>query len=116
MRFRQVASNVRAAIILVLFLAVTTVAAILPDRIDDAAFWRMVTNFSEAGGTFVSENFVSNEPNFQWVLSRLKTSVKPGNAYLGVGPEQNFTYISALQPGIAFIIDIRRQNLVQHLM
>src|SRR5262249_18556850 len=32
------------------------------------------------------------------------------------GPEQNFTYIAALQPSIAFIIDIRRQNLLQHLM
>src|SRR5262249_55233470 len=28
----------------------------------------------------------------------------------------NFTYIVALRPKIAFIIDIRRQNLIQHLM
>src|SRR5262249_12780812 len=34
----------------------------------------------------------------------------------GVGPEQNFTYIAALEPKIAFIIDIRRQNLLEHLI
>jgi hypothetical protein len=33
-----------------------------------------------------------------------------------VGPEQNFTYIAALRPRIAFILDIRRQNLVEHLL
>jgi hypothetical protein len=35
---------------------------------------------------------------------------------MGVGPEQNFQYIAALKPKIAFIIDIRRQNMIQHLM
>src|SRR5262249_23409033 len=32
------------------------------------------------------------------------------------GPEQNFTYIAATQPKIAFIFDIRRQNMLKHLM
>jgi hypothetical protein len=36
--------------------------------------------------------------------------------YLGVGPDQNFTYIVSLKPKIAFIVDIRRQNMLQHLM
>src|SRR5262249_48992489 len=36
--------------------------------------------------------------------------------YVGVGPEQNFTYIAALQPKIAFICDIRRQNMIEHLI
>jgi hypothetical protein len=39
-----------------------------------------------------------------------------GGAYLGVGPEQNFTYIAAIQPKIAFIIDIRRDMMLEHLM
>src|SRR5262249_8546329 len=30
--------------------------------------------------------------------------------------EQNFTYIAALKPKIAFILDIRRQNMIEHLM
>ena len=36
--------------------------------------------------------------------------------YLGVGPEQNFSYIAAIRPVMAFIVDIRRQAVVQHLM
>src|SRR5207249_3483053 len=64
----------------------------------------------------LSDNFVSNELAFQDVLSELTGDRKPGGVYLGVGPEQNFTYIAALKPKIAFIFDIRRQNMVEHLM
>jgi hypothetical protein len=46
----------------------------------------------------------------------LKRTTKPGGVYLGVGPDQNFTYIVALQPKIVFIFDIRRQNALMHLM
>jgi hypothetical protein len=42
--------------------------------------------------------------------------VAPGGVYLGVGPEQNFTYIAAVRPKIAFIIDIRREIMLEHLM
>ena len=35
---------------------------------------------------------------------------------MGVGPEQNFTYITALKPSMVFITDIRRGNLDLHLM
>jgi len=101
---------------LLIVISAVAFAEALPDRIGDDAFWRMVRDFSEAGGSFTSENFVSNEPNFQHVLARLKEQTKPGGVYLGVGPEQNFTYISALRPAIAFIVDIRRQNLLEHLM
>ena len=31
---------------------------------------------------------------------------KPNRVYLGVGPEQNFTYISAVNPRMVFIVDI----------
>jgi hypothetical protein len=91
-------------------------AQTLPGQISDAAFWQMVVDFSEAGGSFVSENFVSNERGYQNLIPRLQAALKPGGVYLGVGPEQNFQYIAALKPRMAFIIDIRRQNLVQHLM
>src|SRR4029079_6245094 len=33
-----------------------------------------------------------------------------------VGPEQNFTYIAAMRPRIAFITDIRHGNLDLHLL
>ena len=91
-------------------------SAQIPQRLDNRVYWRLMNEMSETGGVFTSENLVSNEPNFQLILSRLKDRVKPGGVYLGVGPEQNFTYIAAFQPSIAFIIDIRRQNLVQHLL
>ena len=35
---------------------------------------------------------------------------------MGVGPEQNFTYIAALKPAMVFITDVRRGNLHLHLM
>src|SRR5438132_9257941 len=87
----------------------------LPKQLSDEAFWNMVTDFSEAGGYFRSDNFVSNEMTFQYVIKDLKKT-KPGGVYLGVGPDQNFTYIVAMRPKMAIIFDIRRQNMLQHLM
>src|SRR5437870_4620489 len=88
----------------------------LPIRITDQEFWKLVTDFSEKGGYFLSDNFVSNERLFQHALTELKRDRETAGAYLGVGPEQNFTYIVALKPRVAFIFDIRRQNMIQHLM
>jgi hypothetical protein len=88
----------------------------IPDRLSDSEFWSLITEFSEAGGYFRSDNFVSNESAFQRVIPDLQRRIKPGGVYLGVGPDQNFTYISALAPKAAFIIDIRRQNMLLHLM
>jgi hypothetical protein len=87
----------------------------LPTRLTDDAFWKLITDFSEPSGTFVSDNFVSNELAFQDVLTSLTDGHKPGGVYIGVGPEQNFTYIAALLPKIAFVFDIRRQNMIEHL-
>jgi hypothetical protein len=110
------AAAVVVAALLWLAPAPRTVAANLPKEISDADFWRMVGDFSEANGFFRSDNFVSNERQFQWVVSELKKDRSPDGVYLGVGPDQNFTYIGALEPKISFIIDIRRQNMLEHLM
>jgi len=88
----------------------------LPAQIADKAFWRMIGDFSEAGGFFRSDNLVSNETAFQHVIPELQRTLAPGGVYIGVGPDQNFTYIAALRPRIAFIVDIRRQNMLLHLM
>src|SRR4051794_458993 len=88
----------------------------LPGKLSDSEFWQLVTDLSEPNGQFQYENFVSNEYNLQWVIPSLSEKSGPPGAYIGVGPEQNFTYIAALHPKIAFIIDIRRQNLLEHLM
>jgi hypothetical protein len=91
-------------------------AAPLPSRLSDAQLWRMNAEYSEPNGYFRSDNFLSNETGFQYVIPDLRRRIAPGGVYLGVGPEQNFTYIVALQPKIAFIFDIRRGNMIAHLM
>lgn len=91
-------------------------AGALPRQISDAAFWQMIVDFSEPAGVFRSENLVSNERTLQVVIPELKRLTPPGGVYVGVGPDQNFTYISALKPRLAFVIDIRRQNMLLHLM
>src|ERR687891_250314 len=83
----------------------------LPERLTDEQFWAIVTESSEPGGSFRSDNLLSNELQMQHVIPELIKTAPPGRAYLGVGPEQNFTYISVLKPSIAFIVDIRRGNL-----
>ena len=93
-----------------------TAAEQLPSQLSDEDFWRLIADFSEEGGYFRSDNFVSNETTFQYPIPELISTIKPGGIYLGVGPDQNFTYIVALQPKLAFILDIRRQNMLQHLM
>ena len=87
----------------------------LPRVLTDQDFWQLITDFSEPESYFPSDNFLSNESGYQDVIPALLETLKPGGAYIGVGPEQNFTYIAAFQPGIAFIIDIRRQNMLEHL-
>src|SRR5215217_1037127 len=88
----------------------------LPDSLTDREFWQFFTTVSEEGGTFSSENFVSNEQTYQHVIPTLKRTLTPNGVYLGVGPEQNFTYIANLKPRMAVIFDIRRQNAMAHLM
>ena len=88
----------------------------LPTRLSDEAFWHLVTDFSEPNGFFRSDNFLSNEVEYQRVIPTLRSTLGTGGVYLGVGPEQNFSYIVALRPKLAFIVDIRRGNLHEHLL
>jgi hypothetical protein len=88
----------------------------LPKQLSDRTFWSLVNDLSEPGGYFRSDNFLSNETTYQEVIPELRKRATPDGVYLGVGPDQNFTYIAALKPRMAFIIDIRRQNMIEHLM
>lgn len=81
-----------------------------------AEFSRLVRDLSEEGGYFRSDNFTSNETSYLHVVDKLRELGATGGAYIGVGPEQNFTYIAKVRPRIAFILDIRRQAVIQHLM
>ncbi|PYU98144.1 MAG: hypothetical protein DMG10_29045 [Acidobacteria bacterium] len=86
------------------------------EDISAAGFSRIVREFSEEDGFFRSDNFVSNETSYLHILDKLRVMGGSGGAYIGVGPEQNFTYIAKMRPRIAFIVDIRRQAMIQHLM
>jgi hypothetical protein len=88
----------------------------LPDRLSDQEFWQMVADFSEPNGFFRSDNLLSNELGFPYVMTRLVKTAPAGRVYVGVGPEQNFNYIAGLKPRMAFIVDIRRGNLDLQLM
>jgi hypothetical protein len=90
---------------------------VLPGRLSDAEFWNLSSSLSEPGGYFrIVDNFTSNENEIGRLFPRVAALAAPGGVYLGVGPEQNLTYISALRPAMAFVIDIRRQAAIQHLM
>jgi hypothetical protein len=93
----------------------------LPRELSDREFWALTERLSEPGASFRSnsgspDNLLSNENSVSTVAAALGGLVKPGGVYLGVGPEQNFTYIAAMRPRIAFITDIRRGNLHLHLV
>ena len=115
MRMRASGSLLLAAacgILLATVHAQTTIPAALTDR----EFWDLIVTLSEPDGAFEDENFVSNELGYQRTMERLQQTVAPGGAFIGVGPEQNFHYVAAVRPSIAFVVDIRRQNAIQLLM
>jgi hypothetical protein len=88
----------------------------VPTELNDREFWRIIDDFSEPNGYFRSDNLLSNENAFQHVIPTLQSSLPTDGVYLGVGPEQNFTYIAALRPKLAFIVDIRRGNMNLQLL
>ena len=82
----------------------------------DTSFADLVNKLSEPDQHFFSDNYISNETSYLHVAQSLAKHGQQGGAYIGVGPEQNFSYIAMLKPKMAFIVDIRRENLVLHLL
>jgi hypothetical protein len=83
---------------------------------DTLPFARLVEQLSESGGYFDTDNLISNESSYLHVLGTIRAEGLQGGAYLGVGPDQNFSYIAAVRPQVAFIVDLRRDNLLLHLL
>ncbi len=79
-------------------------------------FAGLVARLSEPGGFFDSDNLVSNETSYLHVVPALHALRVRGGAYLGVGPEQNFSYLAEIRPDLALLIDIRRDNMLLHLL
>jgi hypothetical protein len=88
----------------------------LPEQLSDRDFWKLSQDLSEPPGYFRSDNLLSNELGLQYVIPELAKTSRPGRVYMGVGPEQNFTYIASIKPAMAFIVDVRRGNFQMHLM
>jgi hypothetical protein len=94
--------------------AIVTCGSAWPAGLSDNEFWKLSERVSEPAGTFaLADNYVSNEAHFaetvRWLTPR-------GGVYVGVGPEQNFSFVARLRPALAFIVDIRRENLDLHLL
>jgi hypothetical protein len=81
-----------------------------------APFASLVEQLSEPNGQFDTDNLISNEQSYLHVVPALEQAGLAGGVYIGVGPDQNFSYIARLRPAEAFIVDIRRDNLLLHLL
>ncbi|MDQ3520391.1 MAG: hypothetical protein M3466_18570 [Gemmatimonadota bacterium] len=116
---RYILAVVTAAITACTSLAQSTQRPGVPAQrggISDSAFASLVAQLSEEGGHFDTDNLISNESSYLHVTGTMRRLGLQGGAYIGVGPDQNFSYIAQLRPRIAFIVDIRRDNLLQQLL
>lgn len=113
----------RRTLLLALFAACKPAPVAAPAPVPDAstataddagrAFGSLVRDLSEPAGDFLTDNWVSNETSYLQPKEQLRG--RSGGAYVGVGPEQNFSYIALTKPELAFIIDLRRDNATLHL-
>lgn len=99
------------------------VASLVPQRAartppPGSPFASLVAGLSEEPGYFDTDNLVSNERSYLHVVPELRALAAQHRrgVYLGVGPDQNFSYIAHLRPSLAIVIDIRRENLLLHLL
>jgi hypothetical protein len=96
-----------------------SVAFSAPQAPQTASFAATIAALSEPGGYFNTDNLISNERSYLHVVPELRAlagQAGRGGAYLGVGPDQNFSYIAHLRPALAILVDIRRDNLLLHLL
>ena len=97
--------------VLVMLFALTPVTAK-----DHKALAALIDRLSEPGGFFDSDNLISNETSYLHVMEKLNEIQVHGGVYIGVGPDQNFTYIAKIRPRMVFIIDIRRDNMLEQFV
>lgn len=83
---------------------------------DRKGFAALSSRLSETPGYFDSDNLISNETSYLHVIGKLRELGVKGGVYIGVGPDQSYTYIAEIRPKMAIMIDIRRDCLLQHLL
>ena len=86
---------------------------LFPSR--DQRFDQIVRALSEPDVGPGADNLMTNEDSFTRILGEIERKVAPGEVYIGVGPDQNFTYVAHARPSLAFLVDYRRRNLLLHL-
>ncbi|MCA9585867.1 MAG: hypothetical protein KC657_10965 [Myxococcales bacterium] len=75
----------------------------------------LLARLSEDPGRFPSDNYVTNETTLLDVAPELRDPRRRDRAYVGVGPDQSFSYLAMLDPRVAYIVDIRRGNTLEHM-
>lgn len=86
------------------------------EPLPDTQWVGLIRRLSEPGGYFDTDNLISNETSYLHVLGPMDRLGVQGGVYVGVGPDQNFSYMAQQRPELAFIVDIRRDNLLHHLL
>ncbi|MEW4568649.1 hypothetical protein AB1L88_12360 [Tautonia sp. JC769] len=76
----------------------------------------MIQALSEPQSGPHADNLITNEDSFPRVIGELGRVATPDGVYLGVGPDQNFSYIARCAPVRSFVLDYRRRNLRLHLL
>lgn len=104
----------KAVFVFVILFVLSVAQAATPKQRKE--FSSVSARLSEQAGFFDSDNLVSNETSYQHVFGKLTELKARGGVYLGVGPDQNFTYIAKIRPSRAIMVDIRRDNMLQHLL
>src|SRR4030095_13203304 len=105
-----------AANLLVVLLMSAAASRVVHAGRDHKSFAALSARLSEPGGYFDSDNLISNETSYLHVIGKLRELGVSGGVYMGVGPDQSFSYIAKIRPKMAILIDIRRDNLLQHLL
>jgi hypothetical protein len=106
------ATPTRALVVLLLAGVPGGASAVTHRAQSPSPFAAQIASLSEPAGYFDTDNLISNERSYLQVLPDLGRRNVRGGAYIGVGPDQNFTYIAEVRPSIAFIVDVRRDNLL----
>ena len=107
---------VRSAVVIALCAALAPQPHAKPQPARTSPFAAQIAALSEAPGYFDTDNLISNERSYLQILQDLQRREVRGGAYVGVGPDQNFSYIAEVRPTVAFIVDVRRDNLLLHLL
>ena len=116
MKRREILRRLLVTNLLVVLLMSAPASRVANAARDHKAFAALSARLSEPGGYFDSDNLISNETSYLHVMGKLREIGVSGGVYIGVGPDQSFSYIAKIRPKMAIMIDIRRDNLLQHLL